>query len=172
MGVRGSSSYHGTGARAPRAAFTGKDGLERAEVHRMSDALELDPGTLRPAPRGAPPTPPRVVGPGRLELRYRGRIEALERELEAARLVERGASRRLDRIERTLASARAGLEEARRLERRLLVSMGALASENAALRAEVQRLAAAPAPALAPPRKSLVARLLGRRARRPATRSA
>lgn len=142
-----------------------REAPDRAELPCMSTPSELDhdPGLLRPAARGAPPAPPRVVGPGRLELAYRARIDALERSLETALLVERGAGRRLDRIERELASARAGLEQARQLERRLLVSMGALAGENAALRAELARLAAAPAPALPGARKGLLARLLSRR---------
>lgn len=137
----------------------------RAELPCMSPPSELEhePDLLQPAPRRALPSTPRVVGPGRLELRYRARIAALERSLETAHLVERGSGRRLDRIERELAAARTGLEEARQLERRLLVSMGALASENAALRTELARLRAAPGPALPAEKRSLLARLLSRR---------
>lgn len=96
-----------------------------------------------PAPR---PGPVRVVGPGRRERGYLERLAALEAELarerralEAAELLERGSTRRLDR-----------LEEQRG---RLLVTLGALQRENELLRSHL---------ALPAPRRSIWDRLLRR----------
>ncbi len=108
---------------------------------------------------------PRVVGPGRLERRYIARQAELESELDAARLatassqrelelaqlLERGAGRRLDKLD-------AQLERERAQQKRLLVTMGAMGQELQALRARVALLAA-PAPE---PRRSIFARLFAR----------
>jgi len=119
--------------------------------------------TLYPA-RGPKP---RVCGPGRLERSYRERIAALEtalgreqqlqatraetvdlleRELDAARLVERGSGRLLDRIEGELVDARETQERLRSQGHRMMVALGALQNENAALKSELQSLRALAAP--------------------------
>ncbi|MCA8981496.1 MAG: hypothetical protein H6831_07500 [Planctomycetes bacterium] len=78
---------------------------------------------------------PRTVGPGRKERAYIERIAEAERELETARLLERGSNRLLDRLEREA-------EAARRLERRLSFALGALQAQNLALQAKVRELSA------------------------------
>jgi hypothetical protein len=107
----------------------------------------------------------RVVGPGRRERAYLDRQEQLERaleaegqralererELEMARLLERGAGRRLDKVEGDL-----DLERAQ--QKRLLLAMGAMQQELQGLRAQVSRLSA-PEPAA---RKSIFARFFAR----------
>lgn len=124
-----------------------------AEVRRESGVVELRP------------TPLRVVGPGRRERGYRRRIADLEedlaatggesarlrRELEVARLVERGTDRFTDRLEGELA-------EVRGQGHRLMVALGALQRENAGLR---EGLVAARRRRL-PERRPFWRRLLGR----------
>lgn len=111
--------------REPRPA-----GVERLEAAgRDAEGLaqvELIPAAARPRP----------VGPGRKERAYQARIAAAERELETARLLERGSNRLLDRLEREAA-------EARRMERRLSFALGALQAQNLALQAQVRELSAA-----------------------------
>ena len=97
---------------------------------------------------------PRVVGPGRRERAYLERAAGLERELEAAALIERGSSRRLDRLERVVAAAGEREEEMGKKERRLILALGALQRENELLR---EKLSLA-----LPPARSFLARLLGR----------
>ena len=95
----------------------------------------------------APPVPavaPRVVGPGRRERTYVARIAALEAEIAVLEVVERGSSKRLDRMEQK--------------EHRLILALGALQKENEMLR---ERLAPALPPARAE-RRSWLARLLSR----------
>lgn len=112
-----------------------------------------------------------MVGPGRLERSYRARVRTLEeelqeglgksaaalaaarRELETARLVERGSGRLLDRLE-------TDLERTRERGRRLLVAMGAMQRENEELR---EALSLSMARALAPPPRRGWLRWLGRR---------
>ena len=91
----------------------------------------------------------RVVGPGRIERRYLERIAELEHgqrlaaedgrrlaeEIEAARLLERGSGRLLDRLEERLAESQA-------MERRLSLALGALGQENARLTGRLTQLEA------------------------------
>jgi hypothetical protein len=107
---------------------------------------------LVPVPRGAPP---RVVGPGRREREYLARVAGLESALEAAALVERGSSRRLDRMERKLDAVREVVEIQERKEKRLILALGALQRENELLREKL-------ALALPAPKRSLLARLFHR----------
>lgn len=118
------------------------------------------------------PLPARVVGPGRRERDYLKRVAALEdllqfererhaglqRELDLTLRVERGAQRRLDRLEQRLE-----LSHAR--ERRLAALMGALQRDNELLRLKVGELEAAAAARLPastePAPRGFWARLLG-----------
>jgi hypothetical protein len=125
---------------------------------------------LTPAGRGGHPRGRglRVVGPGRREREYQERIGALEgsldglhRALDEAALVERGTGRFADRIEAELEATRARETEARHQLHRTLVLLGAAQREVEGLRAE---LCAATRKALtaAPPRRTWLARLMGR----------
>ena len=124
----------------------------------LSDCVQLTPESqdlLVPFPR------PRPVGPGRIELGLRQRVEeavarerearelaaARERELELLVRIERGSQRRLDRLEEAAQAAQAALEEAGQRENRLILALGALQRENELLR-ERAALAAAPRSAL------------------------
>ena len=105
-------------------------------------------------PLGPRPEAPRVVGPGRLERRYRervsdleqdlereaGRARALVRELETSQLVERGSQRLLDRLEGLARDERAAREALEQREKRLILCLGGLQRENELLR---ERLALA-----------------------------
>lgn len=86
-----------------------------------------------------PSARPRAIGPGRKERAYQDRIAAAERELETARLLERGSNRMIDRLERESA-------EARRMERRLSFALGALQAQNLALQARLDALATVETP--------------------------
>jgi hypothetical protein len=111
-----------------------------------------------PVPRLAVPRP---IGPGRRERAYLERVAALEsdlaraeteradaslgeqrasRELELSSLVERGAERRLDRVEQDLVRERAELERRRQRENRLILALGALQNENRRLAHALERL--------------------------------
>lgn len=103
-------------AQVERLTAAGRDAEGLAQV-------ELTPAAARPRP----------VGPGRKERAYQDRIAEAERELETARLLERGSNRLLDRLEREAA-------EARRMERRLSFALGALQAQNLALQAQVREL--------------------------------
>jgi hypothetical protein len=125
---------------------------------RNEDTMREDPGTLRPRAR--------VVGPGRRERAYVARIGELERrlgradrELELAALVERGATRWLDRAERELDRTRAERS-------RLLVVLGALQRDNERLAERARALETRAAALEAPARAGFLARLLGRAAPR------
>ena len=107
---------------------------------------------------------PRVVGPGRRERAYlerqvqleqalgaaEQRAEKGERELQVAQLLERGADRRLDKLE-------GDLDRERGQQKRLLLAMGAMQQELQGLRSQVARLSAPE-----PPKRSLLARLFAR----------
>lgn len=90
---------------------------------------------------------PRVVGPGRRERAYLDRIAALEREAELAALVERGSTRRLDKLEGALDEQRRGARELAQREKRMVLALGALQRENELLR-EKLALAERPRPLL------------------------
>ncbi len=112
--------------RGPRDA----EGLAAVDVVPRADRPRAtEPRSSGPRPTGPRVTGPRVTGPGRKERAYQQRIADAERELELARLLERGANRRLDRLETEV-------RDARQLERRLLVALGALQEQNRALRAQ------------------------------------
>jgi hypothetical protein len=105
----------------------------------------------------------KVVGPGRRERGWREevgrldrRLEQAGRELETARLVERGSQRLLDRVEEELVRERGELGRLRQAQARLVLAMGALQRENEALRGRVALLDAPPR------RRAWWARLLGR----------
>jgi hypothetical protein len=99
---------------------------------------------------------PRVVGPGRRELAYLARVAELEREVDLASLVERGSTRRLDRMEGALDEKRREAEALAQREKRMILALGALQRENEILH-ERLALASRPRPALerarAPARK-------------------
>jgi len=138
-----------------------------ADVVRSGRLVDGEPEVLL-RPRGL-----RVKGPGRKELAYQQRIADLEeglavgedegrlarRELEVARLVERGTGRLADRLEVETRRQRAELEEARGQGHRLLVALGGLQQENEALRGELE---AARRQLAAPARRGPWRRLLGR----------
>ena len=113
----------------------------------------MEEDVLSPAPRG--PQVLRVVGPGRRERAYQERVAGLERELDAAALVERGSSRRLDRMERKLDAVREAALDLEQKEKRLILALGALQRENEILREKL-------ALALPARRRSLLARLFAR----------
>ena len=135
----------------------------------------LDPETAEPVHELVPRPPVRVVGPGRRERAYQAEIAELgrraaslsgdlgearrelgatQRELEVARLVERGTDRLVGRLEERM-------ERVEAQKSRALVLAGGLQAELEATRA---RLAEAEGRLrqLTPPRRGLVARLLGR----------
>jgi len=107
--------------------------------------------------------PLRAVGPGRRERVYLARVAALEAELEAAALVERGAGRRLDRMERKLHALREATTALEQKEHRLILALGALQRENEMLR-EKLALSGGARKALPPraPRRSWLARVFRR----------
>jgi hypothetical protein len=90
---------------------------------------------------------PRVVGPGRKERAYLARLAGLERELEAASLVERGSARRLDRMERKLEAVREAARALEQKEHRLILALGAMQRENELLRERLVLALAPPKPA-------------------------
>jgi hypothetical protein len=98
----------------------------------------------------------KLVGPGRKERAYLGRVAELEREIETISLVERGSARRLDRMEKKLAATREAALALEQQEKRLILALGALQRENEILR---EKLALQ---LQAPKRRGFVARLLGR----------
>lgn len=103
---------------------------------------------------------PRVVGPGRKERAYLEKLAALERQLEAASLVERGSGRRLDRMERKLEAVREAARALEQKEHRLILALGAVQRENELLR---ERLLLALAPPKPPePKRTWLGRLLSR----------
>lgn len=145
----------------------------------------MQPTSADPFPVGTPglasddlppfelsPAPPRVVGPGRRERNYLERLAHLEDllqfererqrilsgELDISVRVERGAQRRLDRLEERL-------EQSQARERRLAALMGALQRDNELLRQKVLELEARAAAALPastePARRGFWARLFG-----------
>lgn len=138
------------------------------------DPRELELDALRTL-EIVPSPPPRVVGPGRRERDYlkrvarledllqyeRDRQKLIERELETSVQVERGAQRRLDRVEDRL-------DKSQQRERRLATLVGALQRDNELLRqrvleleaASVPRLTAGPATAT-PARRGFWARVFG-----------
>lgn len=161
------------------AAELPRPAAPHARVERRDDGVWVVPGgasTTEVAPvrdaSGAPLSAPRlrVVGPGRRERTWRRREAALEtaladlsRELDTARLVERGSARLTDRIEADLARERAETAELRQAQARLLVTFGVLQRENLALRRKLE-LAEAALPALGDgkeERRTLRQRLFG-----------
>jgi len=113
--------------------------------------------------------PPRVVGPGRVELAYQEKISLLEREaevsersLETAALVERGSLHLLDRMERQMDSSEEALNREREASRRVCVMLGALQREAEGLREELSLAQSKLSLLEAPRRKGLFQRLLGR----------
>ncbi len=147
--------------------------MSRSVTVSGESAQALEPGL----------SPPRRVGPGRLERGYQARIgalqESLEREgarqrglevdlvraraeLEASGRVERGLQRLADRLEEKI-------ETGAQMEKRLILALGALQKENELLRHQLALAAAAPAPAL-PSRSGGTRRR--ERARRPEPRLA
>lgn len=161
---------------APAASGTPR----RAE--RRADGVWLVPAEAAEPER--PPLRVRVVGPGRVERGYRETIEALDGQIETldgqiealdgelagvrgelatARLVERGSQRLIDRIEEDLGRQRGENRELRQAQARLAVGLGALQTENEALRGECEALRRRVALLDAPPtRRSWFARLFGR----------
>jgi hypothetical protein len=135
-------------------ADPGDSAAERAPDERV---LEIVPHVRR--------TPPRIVGPGRRERAYLERVASLERALDIAGVIERGAARRATRLEREIAESRRAVETLEQREHRLILAMGALQNENERLRArlasarhaEIGRAprALGPAPRAAPPRGGL-----------------
>jgi hypothetical protein len=135
------------------------------------DPLEHTLGELR-ALEIVPTPPPRIVGPGRRERDYLKRVARLEdllqyererqrllhRELEASVQVERGAQRRLDRVEDRL-------DKSQQRERRLATLVGALQRDNELLRQRVLELETAAQVLLpastSPARPGFWARLFG-----------
>lgn len=98
-----------------------------------------------PQPR---PGAARIVGPGRREIAYLARVSGLEarlqeveatrasqsRALEAAALVDRGNSRRMDRLEGALGREREVVRALEQREKRWVLALGALQRENELLR--------------------------------------
>jgi len=83
----------------------------------------------------------------------------LNSELELAQLVERGTGRLLDRLERSLEEGQAELAGVRSQGHRLMVALGALQSENRALRSALDQERAR---VLAAPHRTSRGGLLGR----------
>lgn len=104
-------------------------------------------------------SPARVVGPGRRERAYLVRVADLEaalgeaeatrsaqaRALELAALVDRGAARRMDKLEGALGEQRREVQALNQRENRWILALGALQRENELLR---ERFALASRPAL------------------------
>lgn len=135
--------------RAERARRPGRTGVAPAEG--APSAPGGDPASepsvvLRPAPPPPGGSRPRVIGPGRRERAYLSRIASLKAQLETAALCERGAGRRMDRLEGDLERLAETVRRQRRTERRLLVLAGALARENALLRERLALPARGPLP--------------------------
>jgi hypothetical protein len=173
------------------SASGGRDELALHDAFSSAEPCE-ELSIVEIIPR-ARPTPLRLVGPGRRERAYLEQAAALEQRLARSRserreleerardfearlalvsLLERGAERRLDRVEQELAtrghelalrghelatSARELALRARELrekeqrENRLILALGALQNENQRLAAEIAKLnglPAAPRPAL------------------------
>lgn len=132
----------------------------------MTELRTLDPQTSEPIVELRPA--PRVVGPGRKERAYQAQIAELgrraadlsgqlgttRRELEVARLVERGTDRLVGRLEDRL-------ERSEAQKARALVLVGGLQAELEATR-ERLALAEAQLRQLPAPRRGLLSRLLGR----------
>ncbi|MEZ6013915.1 MAG: hypothetical protein R3F49_02270 [Planctomycetota bacterium] len=125
--------------------------LLSSEAARRDGESEV---VLTPAGRGGHPRARglRVTGPGRREREYLDRIgdlqrsvEGLHRTLDHAALVERGAGRRMDRLERDLVDVRAREERAREQLHRTLVVLGATQREVEGLRLALERSARRPA---------------------------
>jgi hypothetical protein len=126
-------------------------GVPRAEPDRVVQTVVVRPGGSSPEGEPLVELRPRVVGPGRLERQYQGRIADLEQglsgadqasdglraELATARLIERGTGRFADRLEERLEARREELAEVRAQGHRLMVALGALQQENSSLRAEL-----------------------------------
>lgn len=108
---------------------------------RFPTAPSVQPGAIKR------PVPVKTVGPGRLERSYQAQVARLSRELqsvqqaqnsadkelETARLIERGSQRFLDRLE----------DQAERREaksRRALVLVGSLQNDNQILQAKIGQL--------------------------------
>ena len=154
-------------ARSPAQATAG------ALVERSGRMVDGEPEVL------LRPVSLRVTGPGRKERAYQARIEVLEadaeaaacahgevsRELEVARLIERGTERLTDRLEAEAVRSKEQLERVQDQGKRLMVALGALQGENQVLRAELEAARSREHRLLARsprPRKPLLARLLGR----------
>jgi hypothetical protein len=127
--------------KAPRAPAPAKDGAP-LDPETGLPAYELVPPVSPLAQKPlAPLAPLRVTGPGRRERDYQDRIQRLEtnldngqREVECMHLVERGTQRLLDRMEHDSDRTREELADQRKLERRLVLTLGALQRENELLR--------------------------------------
>lgn len=119
----------------------GRDAEGLAQVEVVPVAARVETAGAQATANGAEvaqPSPagkPRPIGPGRKERAYQDRIAAAQRELETARMLERGSNRMLDRLEREAA-------EARRMERRLSFALGALQAQNLALQSQNNALQA------------------------------
>jgi chromosome segregation ATPase len=134
----------------------------------MSATRTLDPETSEPVLELQPRPGMRVVGPGRKERAYQvqiaelgrraadlsGQLGTTRRELEVARLVERGTDRLVGRLEQRL-------ERADAQKARALVLVGGLQAELEATR-ERLALAEAKLRQLPAPRRGWMSRLLGR----------
>lgn len=134
----------------------------------MSATRTLDPETSEPVLELQPRPAMRVVGPGRKERAYQvqiaelgrraadlsGQLGTTRRELEVARLVERGTDRLVVRLEQRL-------ERADAQKARALVLVGGLQAELEATR-ERLALAEAKLRQLPAPRRGWMSRLLGR----------
>ncbi|MBL6721305.1 MAG: hypothetical protein ISQ08_07825 [Planctomycetes bacterium] len=134
----------------------------------MSATRTLDRETSEPVVELLPQPAMRVVGPGRKERAYQlqiaelgrraadlsGELGTTRRELEVARLVERGTDRLVGRLEERL-------ERTEAQKARALVLVGGLQAELEATR---ERLAQAESRLrrLPAPRRGLLSRLLGR----------
>ncbi len=108
---------------------------------RFPKAPSIEPKTV------VGPHPVRAVGPGRLERSYQTQVARLsrelqavqqaqgyaDRELETARLVERGTKRLVDRLEDQVSHREAKA-------RRALVLVGSLQHDNQVLQAKIDRL--------------------------------
>jgi hypothetical protein len=119
-----------------------------------------------PRPR---PGATRVVGPGRRERAYLEKLAGLEmalaareRELGAASLVERGSTRRLDRMERKIEALREAGLSLEQKEHRLILTLGALQRENEMLRERLTLASGGSRSRALPAKRSWLARLLRR----------